>query len=46
MIDLGDFVTLDRNTLVTDSRRVARHFARLNFELYFEINRLALGGER
>lgn len=63
MIDLGDFVTLDRNTLVTDSRRVAKHFgklhkdvlrdierlgcspefARLNFELCFEINRLANG---
>lgn len=63
MIDLGDFVTLDRNTLVTDSRRVAKHFgklhknvlrdierlgcspefAKLNFELCFEINRLANG---
>lgn len=28
MIDLGDFVTLDRNTLVTDSRRVAKHFGK------------------
>ena len=30
MIDLGDFVTLDRNTLVTDSRRVAKHFGKLH----------------
>ena len=45
MLDLSEFVTLNNETLVTDSRRVAKHFKKRHDNVLRAFDRLDCGAE-